>query len=492
MIHDWSWLALRSFLKRSVKRFTVSEREKKNAMTYTTTGKANPASRQTERSPARRATKSPSRRGAKSPSRASPGRRKSPSRKLRSPIKDAQELTKSLKEEIIRIQPEVLLINHDRRDGFITPVRDLRDSRESSVSSIFKRRSLRVLASREKVEEESYEESKGIEQLTASEDTEIEYPEKPSKNDNEPATEFGGALGALFLPILFQVFLLTSHLYVSKAHYGIKGFKVPFDWQTYFDWEVSAVCLGFIALQLILSVLPIGKLVDGLPGKLGKLQYRCNGVVNLIISVAILAGLRHFKYPVTMVADKFIHLIITSLLFGHVLTMILYAKSSRTSIMAQNPYAVTGSRIYDFYMGREVNPRIGPFDLKTGLLRISFIGMSLDENKACSPALLVSAGLQMWFALDALWCEESFLSSFEIMYEGTGQMFILQSMAYPFIRTIITRSIAHPLPYIVPLFTTLLLAHRAKRDDSRCRQRYSASWDRYCSRVKYCIMPKVF
>ncbi|PSN41572.1 hypothetical protein C0J52_25003 [Blattella germanica] len=29
-------------VKRSVKRFTVSEREKKNAMTYTTTDKANP------------------------------------------------------------------------------------------------------------------------------------------------------------------------------------------------------------------------------------------------------------------------------------------------------------------------------------------------------------------------------------------------------------------------------------------------------------------
>jgi len=51
----------------------------------------------------------------------------------------------------------------------------------------------------------------------------------------------------------------------------------------------------------------------------------------------------------------------------------------------------------------------------------------------------------------------------------------------------------HPLPYVmVPMFTTLLLLHRAQRDDSRCKQRYNAAWDRYSNRVKYHVIPKVY
>jgi hypothetical protein len=57
----------------------------------------------------------------------------------------------------------------------------------------------------------------------------------------------------------------------------VKNFTIPLDWKAYFDLEVAATCLGFIVLQFMLSIIPVGKLVDGLPDKLGRLQYRCNG-----------------------------------------------------------------------------------------------------------------------------------------------------------------------------------------------------------------------
>ncbi|KAJ9596862.1 hypothetical protein L9F63_012118, partial [Diploptera punctata] len=55
-----------------------------------------------------------------------------------------------------------------------------------------------------------------------------------------------------------------------------------------------------------------------------------------------------------------------------------------------------------------------------------------------------------------------------------------------------TCGIAHPLPYAFSLMTTLVLLHRANRDDVRCRKRYNSAWERYCNRVKYRIIPKVF
>lgn len=59
----------------------------------------------------------------------------------------------------------------------------------------------------------------------------------------------------------------------------MKNFRIPFDWRMYFDLEVAAVYLGFVVLQLVLSIIPVGRLVDGLPDKLGRLKYRCNGKI---------------------------------------------------------------------------------------------------------------------------------------------------------------------------------------------------------------------
>jgi hypothetical protein len=57
----------------------------------------------------------------------------------------------------------------------------------------------------------------------------------------------------------------------------VKYFRIPLDWKAYFDLEVAALYLGFVALQFVLSIIPVGKVVGGLPDKLGILQYRCNG-----------------------------------------------------------------------------------------------------------------------------------------------------------------------------------------------------------------------
>lgn len=48
------------------------------------------------------------------------------------------------------------------------------------------------------------------------------------------------------------------------------------------------------------------------------------------------------------------------------------------------------------------------------------------------------------------------------------------------------------LPWLYPVYLTLLLIHRAKRDDTRCRQRYKKYWEQYCERVPYVMIPYVY
>lgn len=55
------------------------------------------------------------------------------------------------------------------------------------------------------------------------------------------------------------------------------------------------------------------------------------------------------------------------------------------------------------------------------------------------------------------------------------------------------------LTFEISLFTThqaisitILLFHRAMRDHQRCNDRYGAAWDKYCSQVRYMIIPGLY
>jgi 7-dehydrocholesterol reductase len=50
----------------------------------------------------------------------------------------------------------------------------------------------------------------------------------------------------------------------------------------------------------------------------------------------------------------------------------------------------------------------------------------------------------------------------------------------------------HFVPYFYVVFLTILLTDRATRDDKRCRRKYGATWDEYCQRVRWKIIPGIY
>ncbi len=48
------------------------------------------------------------------------------------------------------------------------------------------------------------------------------------------------------------------------------------------------------------------------------------------------------------------------------------------------------------------------------------------------------------------------------------------------------------VPYLLPAWLALLLWHRSKRDDRRCRAKYGELWGRYTQRVRYSMLPYVY
>lgn len=49
-----------------------------------------------------------------------------------------------------------------------------------------------------------------------------------------------------------------------------------------------------------------------------------------------------------------------------------------------------------------------------------------------------------------------------------------------------------PIPYFYCVYFAILLIHRERRDEEKCRNKYGSDWDRYCSIVKHRIIPGIY
>ena len=48
------------------------------------------------------------------------------------------------------------------------------------------------------------------------------------------------------------------------------------------------------------------------------------------------------------------------------------------------------------------------------------------------------------------------------------------------------------LPYFYPIYFTILLVHRERRDYHRCSRKYGGDWEEYCRRVRWRILPGIY
>ncbi|KAG5437133.1 hypothetical protein PCANB_001109 [Pneumocystis canis] len=114
---------------------------------------------------------------------------------------------------------------------------------------------------------------------------------------------------------------------------------------------------------------------------------------------------------------------------------------------------------FQFYMGRELNPRIGSFDIKEFvelrpgiilwvILNLSFAAHQyiLLDGKITNSMILVCL-FQIWYCIDSLWNEELVLTTMDITTEGFGFMLCFGSITWvPFTYSFQARYLAfHPV-----------------------------------------------
>ncbi|XP_060014696.1 delta(14)-sterol reductase TM7SF2 isoform X11 [Lagenorhynchus albirostris] len=133
-------------------------------------------------------------------------------------------------------------------------------------------------------------------------------------------------------------------------------------------------------------------------------------------------------------------------------------------------YPINGNPIYDFFLGRELNPRICSFDfkyfceLRPGLIGWVLINLALLMQEAelrgsPSLAMWLVNGFQLLYVGDALWHEEAVLTTMDIIHDGFGFMLAFGDLAWvPFTYSLQAQFLLyHPEPLGLPLASVICL-----------------------------------
>ncbi|XP_047610623.1 delta(14)-sterol reductase LBR isoform X2 [Phacochoerus africanus] len=146
------------------------------------------------------------------------------------------------------------------------------------------------------------------------------------------------------------------------------------------------------------------------------------------------------------VYNHFLQFALAATVWAVVLSVYLCARALKAPRNDLSP-ASSGNAIYDFFIGRELNPRIGTFDLKYFCeLRPGLIGwvvinlvmllaeMKVQNRAFPSLAMILVNSFQLLYVVDALWNEEALLTTMDITHDGFGFMLAFGDLVWvPFI-----------------------------------------------------------
>uniref|UniRef100_A0AAX7T6F8 Delta(14)-sterol reductase LBR n=1 Tax=Astatotilapia calliptera TaxID=8154 RepID=A0AAX7T6F8_ASTCA len=244
-------------------------------------------------------------------------------------------------------------------------------------------------------------------------------------------------------------------------------------------WDAQALCfvILWILFQALLYILPVGKLSEGMPLRSGvRLKYRTNGFFAIMVSAIVVAVAVHQGADLTYIHSHFLQLATATFIISVLLSIYLYVRSRYAASEELALGGNSGNVVYDFFKGRELNPRIKNFDLKffcemrPGLIGWCLINfaMALAEMKkhnldAPSYAMILVNLFQLLYVVDGLWNEEAILTTMDLMHDGFGFMLAFGDLVWvPFTYTLQAYYLVlHPnalsLPAVIAIVTLKLI-----------------------------------
>lgn len=337
--------------------------------------------------------------------------------------------------------------------------------------------------------------------------------------------EFGGPMGTFIniwaLPVLVWCLIHWSHegTVWHWPFYDLSLSSTSSSFRSFFQSNrfTSATCIvvAWFLFQVALERCLPCQLVQGTPvvgvGAVGKgdgrpeskqgrpLTYRINGhlafwVTGLVLQIGYpywneTHQIWQFQNNTTLgslaqLYDITAELAAATMVFCFLLSVYLYVRSFRSgsghadrhghgdehaAVVLATP-GMSGNAIYDFWMGRELNPRWGTFDWKEFCeLRPGLIGWML-LNIACmqkqqqvqgyiSGSMMLLNAFQGLYIWDALYQEQAILTTMDITTDGFGYMLVFGDLAWvPFTYSIQARYLVYHDPNLSASSLAAILA----------------------------------
>ncbi|MCJ1284247.1 erg24, C-14 sterol reductase [Xylographa opegraphella] len=235
------------------------------------------------------------------------------------------------------------------------------------------------------------------------------------------------------------------------------------------SFRVTGYVLAYYFLSLVLQTVLPGVKREGLKlASGGRLKYKFNAFNSAIFTVAVaLAGtvMQGADFPLwTFIWDNYTQLITANLGIAFVLATYVYLKSFSVKPGNADHRELaagghSGNLIYDWFIGRELNPRVtlpllGEIDIKVFcelrpgmlgwvLLDLAFMAHQYKVHGFVSDSMILITVFQSLYVFDALWMEPAMLTTMDITTDGFGFMLAFGDLAWlPFIYSLQARYLA--------------------------------------------------
>ncbi|KAL2826881.1 ergosterol biosynthesis ERG4/ERG24 [Aspergillus cavernicola] len=313
----------------------------------------------------------------------------------------------------------------------------------------------------------------------------------PEKRGYEFCGPYGGFAIIFGLPVLLYGFTFLCNdvsgcpapSLLHPSTLTIDQLKEEVGWpeggvRALYDTKVFLWVLSYYLLQLVLYVVLPGQEVEGTELACGgRLRYKFNAFPTAML---ILSGLAAGTYldggdfvVWVFLWDNYLQVITSSLIISWSIALFVYARSFSVPAPGQPnpelrqlaPGGHSGNVLYDFFIGRELNPRVRlpiPFvseasrtidikvwcEMRPGLLgwiimNLSNIARQYRTYGYITDSIVISTAFQAFYVLDGLYMEPALLTTMDVIMDGFGYMLSFGDLAWvPLIYNFQTRYLA--------------------------------------------------
>ncbi|KAF2660781.1 ERG4/ERG24 ergosterol biosynthesis protein [Lophiostoma macrostomum CBS 122681] len=241
-------------------------------------------------------------------------------------------------------------------------------------------------------------------------------------------------------------------------------------WSGLLNTQAVLATLGYYLLSMTLYTFLPATETEGVELRNGvKLKYRFNAFSSAVFIMAILAAgtlVEGANFPVwTFISDNYVQLLTTHIIIAYALAIYVYVASFSVKhprdpsdrLLAAGGHS--GNILYDWFIGRELNPRItlpifGEVDIKAwmelrpgmllwAILDISYIMQQYRNFGKITDSIILITIAQSLYIFDALYMEPAILTTIDIIADGFGVMLSFgDSVWVPFTYSVQARYLA--------------------------------------------------